>query len=463
MTILRENVGDVGLSMFIYRDGEKLTTSGGESDLREYIKTVEIYESITSSTIEASIVIEDSGGLIGSLTGSELIKLNVIGTIIDRTFFLRSYEISSRSRTNQTSDVYILNLASDEFMKNEVINIFGNSNVVFKDAGTETSQIIKKIIRDKKYLNSGKKLFLEETLNQHSFVAPNWRPFDTIYWLCHRSIRKTQKSGSYQNGFAFYENALGYHFQSIDKMIENINSQTNNPTKITSDGVSSKAEPRLYSYSQTPKNTGDGTQDQFTISKIVFPQEKNFLMGLRHGTWSGYSIGFDPVTISQSKMGLSTDMSVDAYRYSLNETWSKMSHLKGGSNANPIQQMDKTVQNLVNYPKRVRYTILPNQVFDPKYQNQPQKNYEELVELQAYQWMRMEALKSIKLQIEVPGNLDLYAGSGIDIVIAGTFKSADKVPIDERYSGRYLIASLTHKILGSNMVTELLLMKDSTI
>jgi hypothetical protein len=276
--------------------------------------------------------------------------------------------------------------------------------------------------------------------------------------MSQRAVRKTQKGKTLQNGFAFYENALGFHFKSIDKMIEDINSQDSVDKTNQTTG-----EPRLYVYTQAPKRVDDGTEDQFKISKIVFPGEKNFLMGLRHGTWSGYSIGFDPNTISNSKFGESTDMSVDAYRYSINEEWNKMSHLRGGRNSNPIESMDDGVKAMIDYPKRVRYTVLPNQVFDPKYQNNPQKNYEALVELQAYQWMRMESLKSTKLQIEIPGNLDLYVGAGIEIELPATFRKGSKPTLDERYSGRYLIASLSHKTTGFNMVTELLLMKDSTI
>ena len=71
--------------------------------------------------------------------------------------------------------------------------------------------------------------------------------------------------------------------------------------------------------------------------------------------------------------------------------------------------------------------MLPNQTFDPKFTNNPQKNYEELVELQAYQWMRIESIKNIKLMITMPGNLDLYTGSGINVVIPATFKQGSKL------------------------------------
>ena len=457
MTITRQNPGDVVLSVSLYRDGERLENDNGEFELKEFVRGFEVYESITSATLESKIIIEDSAGLINTLTGTELFRIQVKGSIIDRTFYMRSYNIQSRSRTNQGSDIYMINLSTDEFIKNEATNIFGNTRTVFNNK-TETSQIVSTILKDKRFLGTRKKIFAEETLNKQEFVAPNWRPFDAIYWMAERSIRKSQSGGILQNGFAFYENAMGYHYKSIDQMIEDI-------ADMSEDGDTNftTGKPRLYQYSYAPKSAEDDQSgDQFKISTIVFPDEKNYLMGLRHGAWSGYSIGFDPNTITQSKMGESTDMSVDAYYYTLKDVWGKMSHLNKGQK-NPIASMDETVQQLINYPKRVRYSMLPNQIFDPKYQNNPQKNYENLDELQAYQWMRIESLKNVKLQITIPGNLDLYAGAGIDIIIPATQKSGKKTKIDERYSGRYLIASLTHSTTGATMKTELLLMKDSSI
>ena len=101
---------------------------------------------------------------------------------------------------------------------------------------------------------------------------------------------------------------------------------------------------------------------------------KKLLEGLRHGAWSGFSIGFDPNTYL-TQDGTSTDMSIDAYRYSLKELWSNMSHL-GKNSTNPFEKADDNVKNLVDYPKRVRYTILPNQIFDPKFQQNADTNYE---------------------------------------------------------------------------------------
>jgi len=133
-----------------------------------------------------------------------------------------------------------------------------------------------------------------------------------------------------------------------------------------------------------------------------------------------------------------------------------------------VSRLDDSIKNLIDNPKRVRYSILPNQIFDKKWYNyipglnrSSQKNYEALVELQAYQWLRMETLKNTKLQITVPGNLDLYGGYGIDVTLPSTVKSGDKIKVDKRFSGRYMIVTIAHKGSSDNFSTEMLLMKDA--
>ena len=454
MTIKRSQTGDVEVKVSLYRDGQKLQNAEGSDNIYDFIQAIEIYESITSATLEAKFVINDGSGFFGAMTGSELFKVQILGTIIDKTYYFRAYDIESRTRYN-SSDAFIVNCASDEFFKNEVTNVFGNSEVIFNS--TESSEIVKELLTDKRFLQTRKKLYLEQTINKQLFIAPNWRSFDCIYWLAARSVRKAKKGGTLQNGFLFFENSLGYNFKSIDGMIDSVNNQTESNTDFNS------GKTKLYTYVYSTKKVGDQSADQFKIESVVFPDEKDYLSGLRHGSWSGFSIGFDPVTVTSSKMGMSTDMSVDAYRYNIGDLWGKMSHLNEKKTKNPIVSMDKSIQAMIDYPKRVRYTMLPNQNFDAKFKNDPQKNYEELVELQAYQWMRIESLKNIKLMIQIPGNLDLYAGSGINVILPATYKKNTTTDVDRKYSGRYLVSGLTHKIVGTSMTTEALLLKDSTI
>ena len=402
MTIRRSESGDVEVKVNVFRDGNKLQSSEGADDIYDFITGIEIYESITSSTIEVKLLFNDGSGFIGAMTGSEMFRIVISGTIMDRVYYVRAYDIEARTRLD-TADSFIVNCASDEFFQNEITNVFGNSQVVFNS--TSSSDIVKQLLKtDQRYIRSKKKIYIEESTNKQQFIATNWRPYDCIYWLAQRSTRKARKGGTLQNGFLFWENGLGYSFKSIDKIIDNVNNQSESKTNFTT------GDTKLYTYVYSTKSSGSDGSDQFKIETVVFPEERDFLTGLRNGAWAGFSMGFDPVTVTQSKMGLSTDMSVDAYRYGISAMWPKMSHLNESKSVNPLSQLDSTIKDIVNYPRRTRYTALSNQIFDPKFQDNPQKNYEELVELQAYQWMRIESLKNIKLMIKFPGNLDLYAG-----------------------------------------------------
>ena len=75
--------------------------------------------------------------------------------------------------------------------------------------------------------------------------------------------------------------------------------------------------------------------------------------------------------------------------------------------------------------------------------------------------MRIESIKTLKLQIVIPGNLDLYAGHGINVIIPSTLKTGSQSIVDKKYSGRYLIGKVTHSSTGATMMTKLLLMKDT--
>ena len=457
---IRTSSGEIGFKCSLWRNGKRLENADGKYELAEFIKGFEIIEALESATIEARFVVEDSAGIMGALSGSEVFKLTIFHQSGDRDYWLRCYHIEDRSRTNQSSDVFIINCASDEYIKNEIANVFGHTEKIFSGS-IEASQIIRKLIRKKDFLNSKKRVYLESTINRQRLVIPNWRPLDVIYWIAERAIRKTEKGGTLQNGFNFWESSLGFHFQSIDKMIENVNKQEENKATDAVKGV-----PALYTYTYSPKQIGgeEGGEDQFKIDTVVFPDERSYLMGLRHGSWSGYSIGFDPVNISNSKVGVSTDMKKDKYEYGIKKLWKKMAHIGGTNYKNPVTLMDDEIQTIINKPKRVRYTMMPNQIFDPKYVDNPQKNYNELVELQAYEYLRRETFKNIKLLITIPGNLDLYAGFGIVVKIPATFKAGNTPQMDRKYSGRYVIVGVRHHTGdGLKMKTELLLARDSMI
>ncbi len=453
--------GEISYRLSMYRDDVRMQNQEGAFNLVTFCRGWEIYESMELETMECQFIFEDAAGLIGAMTGTEIFKLEIQSFPIDRTYYFRSFGVYDRIRASQSNEVYFVRCYSDEFIKNESVNVFGNSEVIFNN-NAKAENIIETLIKNKNYLGSTKKVFAEDTLNEHSFIAPNWRPFDVIPWVLQRTIRKSQKGGSLQNGFVFYENALGFHAKSYDKMIEDIEVQREIPE---TDPILGK--PRMYEYIHDIKNTEEPNQNQFLIDSVVFPDEAATMDNIRHGIYSGYSVGFDPVSITSSKMGLSKDMSSTAYTYSLEDIWPRMAHLNAGKSVNPLIHVDKSMKKHMYTPKRIRYCGLPNQSFDPKFQNNPQASYEQLAELQAYKYIRKATLQYINLKIRIPGNLDLYPGAGISIVLPSISKAgggfSKNKRTDRKYSGRYLIKNLTHSITEDTMVTDLELMKDSIL
>ena len=453
--------GEISYRLSMYRDDVRMQNQEGAFNLVTFCRGWEIYESMELETMECQFIFEDAAGLIGAMTGTEIFKLEIQSFPIDRTYYFRSFGVYDRIRASQSNEVYFVRCYSDEFIKNESVNVFGNSEVIFNN-NAKAENIIETLIKNKNYLGSTKRVFAEDTLNEHSFIAPNWRPFDVIPWVLQRTIRKSQKGGSLQNGFVFYENALGFHAKSYDKMIEDIEVQREIPE---TDPILGK--PRMYEYVHDIKNTEEPNQNQFLIDSVVFPDEAATMDNIRHGIYSGYSVGFDPVSITSSKMGLSKDMSSTAYTYSLEDIWPRMAHLNAGKSVNPLIHVDKSMKKHMYTPKRIRYCGLPNQSFDPKFQNNPQASYEQLAELQAYKYIRKATLQYINLKIRIPGNLDLYPGAGISIVLPSISKAgggfSKNKRTDRKYSGRYLIKNLTHSITEDTMVTDLELMKDSIL
>ena len=90
--------------------------------------------------MELRLILEDSAGVLQTLTGTEEFSLQLKTSIIDRTYFFRSYQIDARVRTNQTNEVFLIECVSDEYTRNEVLNVFGNSETIFNNK-TEASEV----------------------------------------------------------------------------------------------------------------------------------------------------------------------------------------------------------------------------------------------------------------------------------------------------------------------------------
>lgn len=461
----KESSNDVNFKLKIWDEDKQSyrANKDGATELQDFVMACTITESIDIAGISAEIVIQDSAGLLNSLNGSEIwvVTLSLGGGKQTDTavYNFRAYNISSRARSGN-ADGYIVECVSSEFLSNEITNVFGSSKKLFEKKNS-AKDIIDKLLKDKKFgLQTKKSLFIEDSQNKHDFIGTNWRIFDTIYWIAGKSIRKGGDSKKPQNGFLFWESRKGYHFKSIDTIIDDVNKMS---YSTTSDVKGEKA--RLYRYVYGPKKGPDEANDRYRIDNITFPEDRNILVALRNGSYCGWSVAFDPSVFENSQLSEET---FSALQYSLEDYWKSMSHLD--KCVNPLTYYSKNMQEaLQKRPRRIRYGILPNRIFDQTGKEDPKTNksnnkskdtYNQLAWLQAYQHLRVESFKFIQLLVNVPGNVDLYPGYGVEIEMPETKPEGNRMVRDKKYSGRYVIAGLRHKYDGKALTTEMLLYRD---
>ena len=68
-SITRTNAGEVDFKLFMYKDRKKKTTKEGDADLSSFVRGFDIYESISNTCMELRLILEDSAGVLQTLTG----------------------------------------------------------------------------------------------------------------------------------------------------------------------------------------------------------------------------------------------------------------------------------------------------------------------------------------------------------------------------------------------------------
>ena len=114
-------------------------------------------------------------------------------------------------------------------------------------------------------------------------------------------------------------------------------------------------------------------------------------------------------------------------------------------------------------PTRMKIRALPgmkNQTSNANVNNGTNPNIDTMAVAQ-YASARYNLFKAIKLDLTIPGNTSLTAGNLIKIRIPSSKEEGDNVELDRRFSGKYIIAGLTHIYKKTGLTTKLYLVRDS--
>ena len=191
------------------------TSSGRVLDFTESDNVLgfEIYEDIYATSLTGSMLLVDVDNISenGPIIGQEFLTLK-FGTPtldeFDASFTFIVTKVAAKLDATKNAQVLTLNFVTPEILRNNRVRI--------SKSYTDTiSNIIRDILKDSRYINTKKKVFVQESAGIRKVVSPNSNPYAFINNLANEAI---SISGS-QN-FLFFENTKGLHFKTLDYMIE---------------------------------------------------------------------------------------------------------------------------------------------------------------------------------------------------------------------------------------------------
>lgn len=409
---------------------ESTTDKNRTVDLRTGVQSIDYYEDLFSPTITAKILVTTTGSVIDNtgvylglpLRGGERLSMKIEGNTDNNPGlnFSDNNSLYVSGITNVIRDskqeTFVLNLCSREAITNETSRVpirFPTSSPISVSA----EEIIKK------YLVTGKELFIDQTSNKYGFIGNMKKPFTLLTWLASKGVPESGGDGT--AGYFFYETQDGYCFKSVDSLISQEVSEVYTATEISD-----------------PNNKQD-----FQILNHVTTRNNNLLEKLRLGQYSTQRSYFNPLTFDYTRpeKGL----------FKLENYAGKSKNLGRSFGMPPINEGSETT--LADIPSRLVTGIVDIGTLEDGV------SYEENADAFRYQSqaiMRYNLMFTQAMTITIPSNTNLRAGNLIQCLFPSTTVSKGG-EFDTEISGLYMIKELCHHFDAEGSYTSLKLIRDT--
>ena len=397
-------------------------------DIKGITLTLSLTEDIFSNNIMGSIIVYDTQDIRTMLpiTGLERLsmKLNTPG--------LPGYDMSEKTgvpfqiykvdsvRKDEQSDVgqfYKIYFCSPEMYYNQIAS-------VSKAYAGPIENAVVDILRQKKYLNSTKPFFFEQTATNAKYVIPSLKPYEAIKYLSKQTL-----SGKYNNaGYLFYENAKGFHFRSLGSL-------------LALGGA--RARPTVWNYMTQLTNVQDGNKPEVkdiqrrlqTILKYEIGKPVDTLANMIDGMYANKLVVHDAF-----------NKTIKTHNFNYKDNYEKEFHTETiGDRADsdkmitPIAQLNDTGKSLFNESESKKMVVTETSKVHNDFEFTPSNLTLPKIVSQLAQYRNMG------LSILAHGYTMLNAGDIINFT-EPVRQPGDKKPHNPYTSGRYLIMAIKHTL-----------------
>ena len=411
-------------------------------DITQGIVLLEYYEDVFSPTITAKIRVVNNGNAIapaGSsqrqsiynglpLRGGERLSLKISGNSSTNPGLDFSKKVDDYLYVSSITDVisetnresFTLHLVSREAITNETVRVFEKFSPDFK-----INQSVSKILKDS--LKTNKIGKIDVSSNKYGFIGNLRKPFTVLIWLASKAV--FSKSA----GFLFYQTKEGFQFRAIDELMK-------------------QSEVATYTHTEAQSSYDDNGKkinNDFKILNYYTDKNQNLLENLRLGTYSTYSLFFNPLN---GKLNIPT-YNIDQYSGS-----------KSTSLGSPVSKKrilpplsENSSKNLGDVPTRILTAILDVGTME---KGVSKKINADPAEFQSQSLRRYNTLFTQVLNVVVPSNTNLKAG---DIIRCQFPKitQGNEQEFDRETSGLYMIKEICHHFDVEKSYTSMKLVRDT--
>ena len=408
------------------------TSSGAILNLKNAVQSINIFESMFSTSLSGTITILDVDDLAtnGPIIGQEYMKLKLTTPTLDdqeidftnTTFCI--YKITSRVSGSMNAQLLTLSFTTPEILKN-------NRTRISKSYTDTIDNIVKNILTDQKYINTTKDIYIEPTSGIRKIIAPNVNPYNFITSLATEALSKQYSSPH----FLFFENTKGIHFKSIESI-------------LASKGIGDFVVSDLGSL----ENKSVDIQKEFDrVLEFQINTNNDMLMNITGGMLGSKDIEYNIYNKSYKTREYKYFDDFDKYpRMSENAVY----------NDNKIDVEGNTVGSFSDARIHL-HPVSSQDEFDTQHTNDkseykysPNKINESILHRQA---KFMELNSGISVSLKITGNTTIAAGQKMRLTVPTIGRIHEGNNEDPYYTGNYIITKLRHNFSQTDKKHEIYL------
>lgn len=422
---------------------------GKTADIKEGVVAFTYFENVFSPYLTARVIVVNTSGSIEGedgnkqsiynglpLRGGERVQIKIAGNSKSNKGLdfsqnpTQYFYVASVTNVllNEGTESFTLNLVSREAITNETMRVGKKFPTSQKISGS-----VKDILEN--YLHADKIGDIEETQNTYGFIGNMKKPFTVITWLASKSVSGKAKPGEDSSaGYVFYETQAGFNFVSIDKIMES------SPYEID------------FTYKPGVISSDDPNKD-FKILTYATNRNQDLIGKLERGAYSSVRYYVNPVSFAPS---ISVFNSADYM--------GKANNL--GNKDIPLPRIDDdSNKTLGDLPSRIFVGMLDVGTLEKDASdegwNDPVKRNADPAKIHSQSMMRYNQIFTQVLEITIPLNTNLNAGSIIRCEFPQLSNVKRKQP-DPELSGLYMIKELAHYFDGKGSYSKLKIVRDSS-